>query len=84
MSLEPLELVRKVRMTKVRHTWSILIMNELLKNTSMYQYSSVRKSLNNKHGKGNYLILVYFTPNFFRDSYKFINFVFNGIRIIFL
>ncbi|KAK4560170.1 hypothetical protein RGQ29_009089 [Quercus rubra] len=48
---EPLELVRKVRMTKVRHTWSILIMNELLKNTSMYQYSSVRKSLNNKHGK---------------------------------
>ncbi|KAL4604566.1 hypothetical protein ACB092_10G201900 [Castanea dentata] len=48
---EPLELVRKVRMTKVRHTWSILIMNELLKNASMYQFSSVRKSLNNMHEK---------------------------------
>lgn len=26
-------------MTKVRHEWSILIMNELLQNTSMYRFS---------------------------------------------
>ncbi|XP_075642886.1 uncharacterized protein LOC142614207 [Castanea sativa] len=33
------EMVRKVRTTKVRNEWSILIMNELLKNTSTYQIS---------------------------------------------
>nr|XP_023873286.1 uncharacterized protein LOC111985869 [Quercus suber] len=33
------EMVRKVRTTKVRNEWSILIMNKLLKNTSMYQFS---------------------------------------------
>ncbi|KAL4604541.1 hypothetical protein ACB092_10G200200 [Castanea dentata] len=31
--------IEKVRMTKVRHEWSILIMNELLQNTSMYRFS---------------------------------------------
>ncbi|KAK4560166.1 hypothetical protein RGQ29_009088 [Quercus rubra] len=33
------EMVRKVRTTKVRNECSILIMNKLLKNTSMYQFS---------------------------------------------
>ena len=32
-------MVRKVRTTKVRNECSILIMNKLLKNTSMYQFS---------------------------------------------
>ena len=32
-------MVRKVRTTKVRNEWTILIMNKLLKNTSMYQFS---------------------------------------------
>uniref|UniRef100_A0A7N2LPM9 PGG domain-containing protein n=1 Tax=Quercus lobata TaxID=97700 RepID=A0A7N2LPM9_QUELO len=34
----PSETVRKVRMMKVRHTWSVLIMNNLLENASMYQF----------------------------------------------
>ncbi|KAK9983018.1 hypothetical protein SO802_032543 [Lithocarpus litseifolius] len=31
--------IKKVRMTKVRHEWSMLILNELLQDTSMYRFS---------------------------------------------
>ena len=78
MSLEPSELVRKVKKMKVCHTWSILIMNGLLKHASMYQYSSVRKSLNNKHEKGNHVIYnpSLFCINFFREIFTIICFCF--------
>ncbi|KAL4604557.1 hypothetical protein ACB092_10G201200 [Castanea dentata] len=49
--LEPSELVRKVKKMKVKHERSILIMTELLKNASIYQFSSGRKRLNNTHEK---------------------------------
>ncbi|KAK4560162.1 hypothetical protein RGQ29_009084 [Quercus rubra] len=39
------EMVKKLRMMKVRNKWSILIMNELLKNTSMYRFSKDRPLL---------------------------------------
>ena len=38
-------MVKKLRMMKVRNKWSILIMNELLKNTSMYRFSKDRPLL---------------------------------------
>nr|POF27285.1 e3 ubiquitin-protein ligase mib2 [Quercus suber] len=43
---EPLKNAKDVRMTKERHTWSVLIMNELLKDAEMYPIppSSVRQS----------------------------------------
>ncbi|XP_050266286.1 uncharacterized protein LOC126709950 [Quercus robur] len=41
------ETVRKVRTMKVRNEWSIRIMNKLLKNTSMYQFSKDIPSFSN-------------------------------------
>ncbi|XP_075642812.1 uncharacterized protein LOC142614150 [Castanea sativa] len=49
--LEPSELARKVRKMKVRHAWSILIMKELLKNASIFQFSPGHERLKNTHEK---------------------------------
>ncbi|KAL4604578.1 hypothetical protein ACB092_10G202300 [Castanea dentata] len=51
--IEPLKKAKEVRRTKERHTWSILIMNELLKYAEMYPIPpSVRKSVDKKLEKG--------------------------------
>ncbi|KAK9983007.1 hypothetical protein SO802_032532 [Lithocarpus litseifolius] len=51
--IEPLKKAKEVRTTKERHTWSILIMNELLKDAEMYPIPpSVRKSEDKKLERG--------------------------------
>lgn len=42
-------MVRNIRATKMRNEWSILIMNKLLENTSMYQFSKDIPSLSSHY-----------------------------------